>query len=193
MNGLQEKPISEDAQNVNHITSIEKKRKTRPLLNRFKEKILYPIDSSCWIWNASYNGEGKRYGQIKVNNKMIKAHRVSYELFKGVIPEGKYVLHKCDNGHCVNPDHLFLGDQFDNMQDCVRKGRHANGKGSLNNNSKLLETDVLFIKQNCKLFHKVFGLSALARKYNVTPTTIWQIINNKSWANIFIPDPKKTE
>ena len=79
--------------------------------------------SGCWIWTGSLNTGG--YGQIKQarSNKKILAHRLSYQINRGPIPDGAVVLHKCDNTRCVNPDHLFLGTQSDNMLDAMRKGR----------------------------------------------------------------------
>jgi hypothetical protein len=76
----------------------------------------------CWEWQGATGGTG--YGEFCVKGALMAAHRVSWELHNGVIPEGSLVLHKCDNRRCVNPVHLFLGSQSDNMLDASRKGRH---------------------------------------------------------------------
>lgn len=74
----------------------------------------------CWNWTGSTDG---RYGQIFYCRRLWKSHRVSWTVFRGPIPEGLNVLHRCDNTRCINPDHLFLGTQSDNLIDCAGKGR----------------------------------------------------------------------
>jgi len=78
-------------------------------------------ESGCWIWFWSAMSTG--YGDFRLNKRHHLAHRASYEVYKGPIPEGMHVLHRCDVKSCVNPDHLFLGTNLDNIQDSVRKGR----------------------------------------------------------------------
>ncbi len=78
---------------------------------------------SCWLWTASVNDKG--YGQlfVGVGKSPLRAHRVSWELHRGLIPIGLLVLHHCDNPPCVRPDHLFLGTYKDSTQDMISKGR----------------------------------------------------------------------
>ena len=90
---------------------------------------------TCWIWTGSINEKG--YGRFQINHKCVRAHRVSYKLWKGDIPSKLYVLHTCDNRACVNPDHLYLGDQFKNMDDMYRKKRNNQPKGENHPNAKL--------------------------------------------------------
>ena len=83
------------------------------------------------MWTASKFVSGG-YGQLmvySVSKMPLRAHRVSWELFRGAIPDGLHVLHRCDNPACVNPEHLFLGTATDNMADKYRKGRQARGEG----------------------------------------------------------------
>ena len=84
-------------------------------------------NSGCWLWWGVVNGAG--YGRIGLGSRkqgMDFAHRVAYRLFRGEIPEGQHVLHRCDTPLCANPDHMFLGSRVDNMQDCSAKGRWRN-------------------------------------------------------------------
>ena len=81
-------------------------------------------DIGCWLWTDSKTKAG--YGRIMVNGKAIKAHRFSYELHKGKIPENTLVCHSCDIRHCVNPDHLWLGTYTDNNRDMFAKNRNRN-------------------------------------------------------------------
>lgn len=75
---------------------------------------------SCWLWTGARSGDR---GWIWYNKRYQLAYRVSFQMLKGQIPGGLFVLHSCDNGLCVNPDHLFLGTQKDNIQDAWKKGR----------------------------------------------------------------------
>src|SRR5688572_21396248 len=91
------------------------------LQERFEAKVLKT--AGCWRWLATKNNKG--YGMIGINAAIGKrlAHRVSYELYVGPIPDGLCVLHHCDNPECTRPDHLFLGTKKDNMADMDAKGR----------------------------------------------------------------------
>jgi hypothetical protein len=130
---------------------------------------------SCWIWRGSFNVYG--YGRICYRMKSALAHRVSYELFKGAITPGLFVCHTCDNTKCVNPHHLFLGDQKANMTDCRSKLRHS--FGSRNGCAKLSEDQVIQIRQihrTEKLTHKILG-----EMFGVSRSAIGSIVTNKRW------------
>jgi len=117
------------------------------------------------------------------------AHRVSFMLVRGDIPFGLQVLHKCDNRRCVNPDHLFLGTQLDNMRDMIAKGRAATGTalnhppqtGESNHFAKLTEDAVREFKARVALGER---RSCVARALGITRANAWAIVHGKSWAHV---------
>jgi hypothetical protein len=90
---------------------------------RFWKNVAPEPNSGCWIWL----GRGKRYGHLRANGQAVPAHRFSLQLTGVDVPPGAYVLHKCDVTFCVNPDHLYVGNQQDNMRDAAMRGRRARG------------------------------------------------------------------
>jgi hypothetical protein len=113
------------------------------------------------------------YGQLTFLQQKYTAHRVSWELHFGPIPDDLCVLHKCDNRQCVNPNHLFLGTRAENQQDMARKGRSA--RGSRHGGAKLTEAEVVEIRA-FKELHKL-----LAERYGVTPSSISLIKSRRHW------------
>lgn len=93
-----------------------------------KERLLSKVEKtdSCWLWTACKNKKG--YGQIVLRKKHWLAHRLSYTVFKGGIPDGMFVCHSCDNPSCLNPDHLWVGSSLDNQRDSHSKGRTSYAK-----------------------------------------------------------------
>ncbi len=148
-----------------------------------KERFLKHVQKteSCWLWISATNGKG--YGMISIYNEETKqsrgrlAPRVSWEIFKGDIPKRLFVLHECDNPACVNPDHLFLGNQMDNLKDMIAKGRAKKRglRGEEHNQHILTEIQVKEIRDSQEK-----GVD-LANRYGVVPTTISDIRKGKSW------------
>lgn len=137
----------------------------------------------CWNWTGSKSGAG--YGSIQVNGKKVLAHRVSYMIHKGEIPElvgyhGYVVCHSCDNPSCVNPDHLFLGSQYANMQDRDAKGRRAALLGEVHGMATLTERDVLSIRDLAGRYSQ----QELAKMFSISNSMVSLIINRKNWTHI---------
>lgn len=97
-------------------------RRRIPIRERLDNYKILNEETGCHEWSKGLDRCG--YGLVKYNDKMRLVHRVAYEVYHGVNPEGYEVLHSCDNPKCYNPAHLSLGSHSDNMRDCVSKGRH---------------------------------------------------------------------
>lgn len=127
----------------------------------------------CWPWQGTLTAEG--YGQL--GTRSLRAHKVSYRIFKGEIPEGLLVLHTCHNPKCVNPNHLYLGTQRDNMDDKVLAGRVAKGPG--HGMAKLTEEDVRKIAVSLR---QGWSCVYLASQYSVSRYCIWSIKKGLTWS-----------
>jgi len=145
-----------------------------PLIDRFNEKFEPVTESGCWIWTAFVNEWG--YGSISVNKRMRYAHRISYELKNGKIPDGMLVLHRCDTPCCVNPDHLFLGSNKDNINDMMAKGRHRSGAHTESGNLKKLTKDDAESIRNSGM-----KTTELADNYRVSRATIRNVRNFRTY------------
>ena len=136
-------------------------------------------NENCWEWKNATDGNG--YGRIYLGSRRaLLAHRVSYLIHKGEIPDGLFVCHSCDNPTCTNPLHLFLGTPKDNMQDCIKKGRKNVPRGANHYNVKLTIDQAIKIKELTKLKYTQIRLSKM---FNVSPSTIQNIVDGKTWKN----------
>lgn len=134
-------------------------------------------DTGCIHWTGGNLVRG--YGRIRVTPSRFElAHRVAYELRFGPIPAGLFVLHRCDNPLCVNPDHLFPGTHADNMRDMVAKNRAADARGEKNPRAKLTAPDVQVIRASAA------PLAALAAQYGLALEYVRQIQKRKSWRHL---------
>ncbi len=100
-----------------------RRREEWPIEKRFFRYVMIDVPAKCWNWLGCKSPQG--YGKTSVAGRAARAHRVSYELHKGPIPEGMMVLHSCDNPSCVNPSHLSVGTAADNAADTVARGRQT--------------------------------------------------------------------
>jgi hypothetical protein len=151
-----------------------------PLKDRFLAKI--KKTNSCWKWTGHkvYGGYGSLFCGITGKGN-ISAHRASWMIFKGEIPKGLWVLHKCDNPECANPDHLFLGTCQDNVADMIKKGRKVSNppKGEKSNLSKFSNSQVKAIRYLYKSKHIL--LREFAQLFNVDSKTIGRIIRKETY------------
>jgi hypothetical protein len=144
--------------------------------DRFIEKV--EKTDSCWNWTAGKYRGG--YGQFRrlVDGKwtMAKTHRYSYEYFKGEIPKGYLICHKCDNPSCVNPEHLFAGTTKDNVRDCIEKGRKKIGR---NPKHRLLTKELAVqIREDHK---QGMSYAELQEKYTQSKQQISRVVRGDIW------------
>ena len=144
----------------------------------FKEKIR--IEGECWVYpnKPAVNG----YIYLSIDNKKTLSHRLFYRLFKGGIPKNSFVLHKCDNKRCCNPEHLFIGTQKDNMQDMISKNRQKFFlKEGMEHPFRKINIDIV---KKIRKEHETKSFRELAKIYGLGKTTIEQIINKRIWKNV---------
>lgn len=140
----------------------------------FQKRVTIDLNG-CWIWKGSKHKQG--YGNARYKNKLTLAHRLSWIVHVGEIPEGVKICHKCDVTCCCNPEHLFLGSQKDNVADAIQKGKYENRKQGKRRN-KLNWDQVQEIK---KLHGEGMSREDIKEKYDVGQTCIAKILTGKSW------------
>lgn len=172
---------------------------TRTFEDRFWSRVdrengpVHPtLGTPCWPWTRTLCEWG--YGRVRVpvalGGRLVRAHRVAWELQYGEIPPGMHVLHKCDNPACQRGDHLFLGTNDDNVRDKVAKGRQARGaalkpelraRGERNGSARLTENDVREIRARVAAGERQ---SDMAQRFGVTSASVWQIVHRVHWAHV---------
>jgi hypothetical protein len=169
-------PISHTGQKMRLLTPLLSEDLTR----RFWQKV--DKTETCWNWTSSLNSKG--YGQLALKHYPLLAHRLSYAIHRGE-PGAMYVLHRCDNPRCVNPDHLFLGTVHDNNRDMFAKGRARGGgkPGEGSHNAVLTNQQVLEIRARYVPGRRGDGPKA-ARKYGVSVQTIHRILRRQAWSHL---------
>jgi len=142
--------------------------------SRFWNKAIITGADDCWEWMAAKYAKG--YGQIRIDGKTQRAHRVAWELTHGKIPDDMLVMHTCDNPSCINPRHLRLGTPQDNSTDMVTKGRSASGEED--GNSKLVAREVQSIKTDGR------GARELSQIHGVSTVCIYDILKGRTWRSV---------
>lgn len=137
----------------------------------FEQFFVRTAETECWEWIGGRHGKG--YGQF--GNPTKKAHRVSWELYRGSIPDGLHVLNSCDNPPCINPSHLFLGTNLDNVKDKMAKGRGRNLRGEDTPWSIVTEEAVRRIREDKR------SQSIIAAEFGIAQTTVSAIKRRVNW------------
>lgn len=176
-----------------------------PWKERATERLWAKVHKSteCWEWRGLTDRDG--YGRIRPGFGRVywRAHRLSWLIHRGPIPEGMHVLHRCDNPPCVRPEHLFLGTNRENIDDRVRKGRSLSGerhplrtganpgvRGSQVGTAKLSEASV---KEILSLIARGRSMRSLAREFAVSHFAIQQIHHGRRWKHVHRPIPMPEE
>jgi hypothetical protein len=133
-------------------------------------------NSGCHLWIGAVKDTG--YGKLCFGGKTHSAPRLAWELTKGKIPKGLWVLHRCDTPACVNPDHLFLGTHVDNMEDMKIKGRQPKNRGMESSHPKLSNNQVLAIRKS------IGSQRTIAKQFNIHPTMVHLIKTGKRWGHL---------
>jgi hypothetical protein len=149
----------------------------KTLEKRFWSKV--KKTSGCWIWTGATNSCG--YGDIWATTRLERAHRVSWFFAHGPIPEGKLVLHKCDNPPCVNPDHLFLGTHRDNTQDMFKKNRANKVRGEGHPLTFFTEDQVIELRRR---YGAGEDIKLLAKEFNTTRDSIYPAVSGRTWKHL---------
>lgn len=153
----------------------------RDVMERLREKYVVDKATGCWNWTGKLMWHG--YGRMEIDENQMYAHRASWFIHHGEIPDGLFVCHHCDNKKCVNPEHLYLGTAQQNMNDAVARNRFP--LGTKRKNTKLTEDQVVEIKIAIKRGDRD---SEIARAYGRSDETIRGIRIGRTWKQIPWPE-----
>lgn len=156
------------------MTGKPRGKKWPPAIERFHSKIR--IEGDCWLWTGAVRGPG--YGAFCWNGRQGYAHRFSYEHHKGPLPEGAAIMHICDTPLCVNPDHLEVGTQAENLADMYAKGRGRKASGADHGLAVLTPEKALAI------YYDRRPNKVIAQDYGVGASTVWNIKVGRAWSHV---------
>lgn len=135
----------------------------------------------CFLWQKGKDKD--RYPLLRIGNKAYRLHRYLMNMLREIpLTNREWVCHTCDTPSCLNLNHLFIGSPKNNRDDCVNKERHNCNKGSRHHSAKLVEKDILLIREAIK--RKECTQRALAKRYFVSFQTINNIIKRKTWRHV---------
>jgi len=168
------------------VSALPAKKRTRPIQDRFWEKVDIREDDDCWEWKAALSAGEEKWmaGYFYKGGRMIYAYRVAWELANGrEQPKGLEIMHTCDNRRCVNPAHLRLGTHLENMQDCRAKGRTSSGhlRGGKNGNAILNSEQVTRIYERINLGERH---ADIAMDYSISRSSVTQIARKANWKHL---------
>jgi hypothetical protein len=153
---------------------MKRARSLQDRISKYVEKT-----NSCWLWTRGKNAKG--YGICSEG----LVHRAVYKMTFGSIPDGAYVLHKCDVRNCCNPDHLYAGSQKDNMRDMIERGRTGNRrgqpKGEAHSMAKIKQSDAEAIIEAA---YSGVSATVLSEKYGVGRNQIARIVSGERWPHL---------
>jgi HNH endonuclease len=160
---------------------MSKNRKVRDVRERFFEKVdTGNTVNGCWLWLAGKNHQ--KYGRFYYDGWDQPAHRVAYILANGPVDPKLLACHSCDQPSCVNPSHIFMGTQKQNMEDCKKKGRFATHIGEANPRARLTNAQVIQIR---KLFDSgLYTRRALIKMYKIPASTLDNVIYRINWKHL---------
>jgi hypothetical protein len=163
------------------------KKPENPVVRFMRLVIKDEQPDGCWMWCGARRG---KYGTFSLGRgRNVSAHRYSWEIHNGPVPEGLEVLHECDRPLCVNPAHLFVGTQSDNVRDCVGKGRHVTQTDPMKMgrpgevNGKAILTDDL-VREIRRLKAEGMRNRPIARKFGLRDCLVSQIVNRVTWKHV---------